>query len=69
MKNIIPLGSHDIFIDEVVNVQADEKYFDAETGKFDMEKTKLIAYSHGNYYQLGNQIGKFGWSVQKKKKK
>lgn len=69
VKNIIPLGSHDMFIAEVVNVQADEKYFDAETGKFDMEKAKLIAYSHGNYYQLGNQIGKFGWSVQKKKKK
>lgn len=69
VKNIIPLGSHDMFIAEVVNVQADEKYFDVETGKFDMEKAKLIAYSHGNYYQLGNQIGKFGWSVQKKKKK
>ena len=66
VKEIIALGSHDMFIADVVNVQADDRYFDAETGKFDMEKARLLAYSHGNYYGLGEHIGKFGWSVRKK---
>lgn len=66
VKEIIPLGSHDMFISDVVNVQADNKYFDAETGKFDMQSARLLAYSHGNYYGLGEHIGKFGWSVKKK---
>lgn len=61
------LGSHDMFIANVVNVQADESLIDPETGAFDMEKAKLMAYSHGNYYRMGSKIGKFGWSVQKKK--
>ncbi len=65
VKEIISLGSHDMFISEVVNVQADEAYFDPETGKFDMQQANLIAYSHGHYYKLGEQIGKFGWSVKK----
>ncbi|MPM19652.1 Flavoredoxin [bioreactor metagenome] len=65
VKEIISLGSHDMFISDVVNVQADEKYFDPETGKFDMQNAKLLAYSHGNYYGLGEHIGKFGWSVKK----
>ena len=69
VKQIIPLGSHDMFISEVVNVQADTKFIDAKTGKFDLQKAKLIAYSHGNYYKLGEEIGKFGWSVRKKLKK
>ncbi|NLU29633.1 MAG: flavin reductase family protein [Bacteroidales bacterium] len=67
VKEIITLGSHDMFIADVVNVQADDKYFDAETGKFDMQNARLLAYSHGNYYGLGEHIGKFGWSVKKKK--
>ena len=67
VKEIISLGSHDMFIADVVNVQADDKYFDAETGKFDMQNARLLAYSHGNYYGLGEHIGKFGWSVKKKK--
>ena len=66
VKEIIPLGSHDMFISDVMNVQADNKYFDAETGKFDMQSARLLAYSHGNYYGLGEHIGKFGWSVKKK---
>jgi flavin reductase (DIM6/NTAB) family NADH-FMN oxidoreductase RutF len=69
VKEIIPLGSHDMFISDVVNVRADEQFLHPETGKFDMQKAKLIAYSHGHYYALGNKIGKFGWTVQKKKKK
>ncbi len=69
VKEIIPLGSHDMFISDVVNVQADNKYFDAETGKFDMQSARLLAYSHGNYYGLGEHIGKFGWSVKKSKER
>lgn len=66
VKEILSLGSHDMFIADVVNVQADDKYFDTEIGKFDMQRAKLLAYSHGNYYGLGEHIGKFGWSVKKK---
>jgi flavin reductase (DIM6/NTAB) family NADH-FMN oxidoreductase RutF len=69
VKEIIELGSHHMFIAEVVNVQADNKYFDPSTGQFDMQKANLIAYSHGNYYELTKHIGKFGWSVEKKKTK
>ena len=68
VKQIIPLGSHDMFLAEVVNVQADERYIDPATGKFNLQQAGLIAYSHGQYYELGKRIGKFGWSVEKKKK-
>jgi flavin reductase (DIM6/NTAB) family NADH-FMN oxidoreductase RutF len=68
VKEIIPLGSHDMFIAEVINVQADTKYIDPETDTFNLGAAKLIAYSHGHYYKLGEEIGKFGWTVQKKKK-
>ncbi len=67
VKEIIPLGSHDMFIAEVVNVQADARYIDPATDTFKMNEAKLIAYSHGHYYKLGEEIGKFGWTVQKKK--
>lgn len=67
VKEIIPLGSHDMFIAEVVNVLADEKFMDPETDAFRLEDAKLMAYSHGNYFKMGEKIGKFGWSVQKKK--
>ena len=66
VKEIIPLGSHDMFIADVVNVQADTRYIDDETDKFDLQKAKLIAYSHGQYYKLGEEIGRFGWTVKKK---
>ena len=69
VKEIIPLGSHDMFISEVINVKADEQFLNPETGRFDMQQAGLLAYSHGHYYGLGKKIGKFGWSVQKKKKK
>ena len=65
VKEILPLGSHDMFIAEVVNVLADDKYLDPETGSFDMQKADLLAYSHGKYFTLGELIGKFGWSVKK----
>jgi len=67
VKEIIPLGSHDMFIAEVVNVQADSRYIDPETDTFKLAEAKLIAYSHGHYFKLGEEIGKFGWSVRKKK--
>lgn len=65
VKEIISLGSHDMFISEVVNVKADDRFIDKETGKMDL--SGLMAYAHGNYYELGERIGKFGWSVEKKK--
>ncbi len=63
------LGSHHMFIANVVNVQADECYIDPITDEFRLSDAKLIAYSHGHYYKLGEEIGKFGWSVRKNKKK
>ena len=68
VKNIIPLGTHDMFIAEIVNVQADDRFLDSETGKFDLDKSNPLVYVHGAYFGLGKKIGKFGWSVQKKKK-
>ena len=67
VKEVLALGSHDMFIADVVNVQADDVYLDPETGAFDMQRADLLAYSHGKYYGLGELIGKFGWSVKKKK--
>ena len=69
VSKIIPLGSHDMFIAEVVNVHANKEFLDADTGAFDMQKAGLISYSHGHYYELGKHIGRFGFSVQKKKRK
>lgn len=65
VKSIVNLGSHDMFIAEVVNVRADDKYIDSETGKFSLEKSGIMAYCHGAYFNLGEFIGKFGFSVQK----
>jgi flavin reductase (DIM6/NTAB) family NADH-FMN oxidoreductase RutF len=68
VREVLSLGSHDMFIADVVNVQADEKYINPETGAFELEEADLLIYSHGFYHEIGKQIGKFGWSVQKKKK-
>ena len=67
VKQILPLGSHDMFLAEVVGVQVDERYVDAASGRFEMERAGLIAYSHGEYFTLGEAIGRFGWSVRRKK--
>lgn len=64
VKSVMELGSHDMFIAEVVNISVDEKYMD-NTGKFNLRDTDLIAYSHGEYYTLGEYVGKFGYSVKK----
>lgn len=65
VKEILRLGSHDLFIAEVVNVSVDEQYLD-DSGRLELEKADLIAYSHGEYFALGEKIGKFGYSVRKK---
>ena len=69
VKQIVSLGSHDMFISDVVAVNVDEKFLDKNTGAFDLRQTEPIAYMHGNYYELGKKIGKFGYSVRKRKNK
>lgn len=69
VKEIVPLGSHDMFIAEVVNVQADNRFLDPVTEKFELDTAHPLVYVHGGYYDLGEKIGKFGWSVEKKKRK
>ena len=66
VKEIKDMGSHDMFIADVLSIDADEKYID-EKGAFDITKCDLIAYANGKYFTLGKQVGKFGYSVQKKK--
>ena len=68
VKEIRELGSHHMFVAEVLSIDADEKYID-EKGAFDISKCDLIAYSNGGYYTLDKKIGKFGYSVEKKNKK
>ena len=63
--DIIPCGSHDMFLAKVLCVHADKQYMD-KNGKFDLAKAKPLVYSHGQYYDTGEKIGKFGYSVQKK---
>ena len=67
VKQIVPLGSHDMFVAEILSIDADEKYID-EKGAFDISKCNLIAYANGGYYPLSDKVGKFGFSVMKKKK-
>lgn len=66
VKEILSLGSHDMFIADVVNIKADDKFIDPSNGKFNLQDARPIAYSHGEYYALGESIGHFGWSVKKK---
>lgn len=65
VKEIIPLGSHHMFLAEVVSVSVSEEYFD-ESGKFHFNRSQPVCYSHGGYFALGEQIGSFGYSVRKK---
>lgn len=67
VKDIKRLGSHDMFIAEVVNITVDDRYMD-DTGKFRLNDADLVAYSHGEYYTLGDKVGQFGYSVKKKDK-
>lgn len=67
VKEIMRLGSHDMFIADVLNVVADDRYIDPATGRFDLASSGIMAYCHGGYYSLGEKLGKFGFSVEKKK--
>ena len=67
VKEIRELGSHDMFLAEIVAVDVEESLID-EKGKLDLKKTNLISYTHGDYIQLGKKIGSFGYSVKKKAK-
>lgn len=68
VTQILPLGSHDMFLAEIVAVDVEESIVD-EAGKLHLEKCGLAAYSHGEYFQLGKKIGSFGFSVKKKRPK
>ena len=68
VTKIEELGSHDMFIAKVAGVTVDDAYMDAK-GRFALEKTGLITYSHGEYYGLGKKLGKFGYSVKKRDRK
>lgn len=69
VKEIVPLGSHDMFIAEIVNVNVNENLINKATRELQLYKANLVTYSHGQYYGLGKILGKFGFSVQKKKRK
>ncbi|MDO5408629.1 MAG: flavin reductase family protein [Eubacteriales bacterium] len=65
VTQIIPLGTHSMFLAEIVGVTVDEKYMD-DKGKFRLNETGLVSYSHGEYFELGRKLGSFGYSVKKK---
>ena len=69
VTEIKSLGSHDMFIAEVVGIKASERFIDPKTKALDLKRTIPIAYLHGKYYTVGEFIGKFGFSVEKPKKK
>lgn len=68
VKNVIELGTHHMFISEVVNVSIEDSYMN-ENHAFSLLKAKPLVYSHGFYYGMGQRIGKYGWSVERKGKK
>ena len=67
VTDIVPLGSHDMFIADIVAVDVDETLLDKD-GKLHLDRANLAAYAHGEYFELGKKIGSFGFSVKKKKK-
>lgn len=64
VRQIVPFGSHDMFVADVVNVAVDESLIDAETGKLDLQRAGLLCYSHGEYFSMGELVGTFGYSVK-----
>lgn len=66
VRQVLALGTHDMFLAEVVAVQVDADYIDPATGRFCLERACPIVYSHGEYFALGEALGHFGWSVRKK---
>ena len=67
VTDVVPLGSHDMFMADIVSVGVEETLLD-ENGRLRLEKAGLFAYSHGSYFALGKKIGSFGFSVKKKKR-
>ena len=67
VKSVVELGTHDLFIAEVMGVSVDDRYMD-ENKRFDLKRADLVAYSHGEYFSLGEKLGKFGYSVAKPRK-
>ena len=67
VKDIVPLGTHDMFIAEIVAIDVAEELLD-ENGKLHLERARLAAFAHGEYFEVGKKIGNFGFSVKKKKK-
>ena len=67
VTDVIPLGSHDMFLADIVGVEVEEGLLDRE-GRLHLERAGLAAFAHGEYYELGRRLGAFGLSVRKKKK-
>lgn len=65
VRDVISLGTHDMFMADIAAVNIDEQYID-ENGKLHLEKCSLLAYAHGDYFELGKKLGSFGFSVRKK---
>ena len=68
VSEIIPLGTHDMFLADIVSVGVDESLVDSK-GTLHLDRANLAAFAHGEYFELGKKIGSFGFSVKKKKKK
>jgi flavin reductase (DIM6/NTAB) family NADH-FMN oxidoreductase RutF len=68
VKDIVELGTHHMFVSEVLGVSVDDAYLN-ENDAFSFAKANPLVYSHGHYFGMGDKIGKFGWSVEKKKKR
>lgn len=68
VTDVVPMGTHDMFLADVLSVEADETLFD-EKGALHLGRADLCAYVHGAYFKLGKEIGKFGFSAARKKKK
>ena len=69
VRDIVKLGSHDMFISEVLAIDADETLINPRTGAFQLSHADPICYAHGRYFVLGRMLGTFGYSVRKKKKR
>lgn len=68
VKDTSELGTHTMFIAEIVGVDVDNRYIDSK-GKLNLQQCGLMAYAHGEYFALGRKLGNFGYSVRKKKKR
>ena len=68
VRDIRPLGTHDMFLADVVAVDAEDNLIDKATGAFQLNHAQPIAFSHGKYYSLGEKLGSFGFSVKKQNK-